>query len=49
MRRTSVALHAPPCRYLTPAKRTAIRENVLAFCDQFGAEAHRLGWTTTRR
>lgn len=22
-----------------------MRENALAFCDQFGAEAHRLGWT----
>lgn len=22
-----------------------MRENALAFCDQFGTEAHRLGWT----
>ncbi|MGH1573747.1 hypothetical protein ACRAWG_27775 [Methylobacterium sp. P31] len=28
-----------------PPKWTPIRENTLAFCDQFGAEAHRLGWT----
>ncbi|MCJ2053965.1 hypothetical protein [Methylobacterium sp. J-070] len=37
--------HASPCRYLAPAKWGAIRKNALAFCDQFGAEAHRLGWT----
>lgn len=37
--------HASPCRYLTPAKWAAIRENAIAFCDRHGAEAHRLGWT----
>lgn len=37
--------HASPCRYLTRVKWAAIRESALAFCDQFGAEAHRLGWT----
>lgn len=37
--------HASPCRNLPPAKWAAIRESVLAFCDQFGNEAHRLGWT----
>lgn len=36
--------HASPCRYLLPARWAAIRTNALAFCDQFGAEAHRLGW-----
>jgi hypothetical protein len=37
--------HASPCRHLAPAKWAAIRESALGFCDQFGAEAHRLGWT----
>jgi hypothetical protein len=37
--------HASPCRYLLPAKWKAMRENALAFLDQFGAEAYRLGWT----
>ena len=37
--------HASPCRYLTPARWAAIRTNTLAFLDQFGAEAHRHGWT----
>ena len=37
--------HASPCRYLLPAKWKAMRENALAFLDQHGAEAHRLGWT----
>ncbi|WP_267426000.1 hypothetical protein [Methylobacterium sp. GC_Met_2] len=39
--------HASPCRYLAPAKWKAMRENVLAFIDQHGAEAHRLGWTAS--
>jgi hypothetical protein len=37
--------YASPCRYLAPAKWAAIRENALAFIDQFGGEAYRLGWT----
>lgn len=37
--------HASPCRNLPPTKWAAIREKGIAFCDQFGAEAHRLGWT----
>ncbi len=37
--------HASPCRYLLPAKWAAMRASALAFLDQFGAEAHRLGWT----
>ncbi|MGH1572825.1 hypothetical protein ACRAWG_21800 [Methylobacterium sp. P31] len=37
--------HASPCRYIVPAKWTAVRENCLAFCTEFGAEAHRLGWS----
>lgn len=37
--------HASPCRYLAPNRWATMRENALAFCDQFGAEAHRLGWT----
>ena len=37
--------HASPCRYLTPAKWAPMRANALAFLDQYGAEAHRLGWT----
>ncbi|ONF47082.1 hypothetical protein [Methylobacterium radiotolerans] len=37
--------HASPCRYLTPARWAAMRANALAFLDQHGAEAHRLGWT----
>ncbi|MDN3572961.1 hypothetical protein QWZ18_20315 [Methylobacterium longum] len=37
--------HASPCRYLAPAKWATMRANALAFCDQHGAEAYRLGWT----
>ncbi len=37
--------HASPCRYLAPAKWTAIRESGIDFCNRLGAEAHRLGWT----
>jgi hypothetical protein len=37
--------HASPCRYLTPSRWAAMRANALAFIDQHGAEAHRLGWT----
>ena len=38
--------HDSPCRYLlTPAMWAAIRANALAFIDQHGAEAYRLGWT----
>jgi hypothetical protein len=37
--------HASPCRHLAPAKWAGIRESALGFCDQFGAEAYRLGWT----
>lgn len=37
--------HASPCRNLPPTKWAAIRESALTFCDQFGSEAHRLGWT----
>ncbi|MCJ2087784.1 hypothetical protein MKK88_17615 [Methylobacterium sp. E-005] len=36
---------ASPCRYLAPAKWKAMRENAMAFIDQHGTEAHRLGWT----
>jgi hypothetical protein len=41
--------HASPCRYLAPAKWAAIRANALSFLDQYGAEAHRLGWTDPER
>lgn len=37
--------HASPCRYLSPARWAALRGNAIGFCSQFGAEAHRLGWT----
>ncbi len=37
--------HAPPCRYLTPARWAPIREAAIDFCDRLGAEAHQLGWT----
>lgn len=37
--------HASPCRNLPPGKWAVTRESALAFCDEFGAEAHRLGWT----
>lgn len=37
--------HASLCRYLAPAKWKAMRENALAFLNQHGGEAHRLGWT----
>ncbi len=40
--------HASPCRYLLPAKWKAMRENAIAFLDQHGAEAHRLGWTASQ-
>ncbi len=35
--------YASLCRYLAPAQWAAIRANALAFIDQHGAEAHRLG------
>lgn len=35
--------HASPCRYLTPARWAAMRANALAFIDQHGVEADRLG------
>lgn len=38
----STAVSASPCRYLVPARWVNIRENALAFCDRFGAEAPRL-------
>ncbi|WP_267360079.1 hypothetical protein [Methylobacterium sp. GC_Met_3] len=41
----NISPHASPCRYLAPAKWGMMRSNALAFIDQFGAEAHRLGWT----
>ena len=34
-----------PCRYLTLARWTQMRESALDFIDRFGAKAHRLGWT----
>lgn len=37
--------HASPCRYLLPTKWPPMRVNALAFIDQFGVEAHQLGWT----
>ena len=37
--------HASPCRNLPPAKWATVRESALAFCDQFGNEAHQFGWT----
>jgi hypothetical protein len=37
--------HASPCRYLLPARWVALRTNAIAFCERFGAEAHRHGWT----
>ena len=40
--------HASPCRYLAPAKWATIRENAIGFCERFGAEAHRLGWTAQK-
>lgn len=39
--------HASPCRYLTPTRWAAIRANAIDFCDRFGPEAHRLGWTAS--
>ena len=39
--------HAPPCRYLTPARWVPMREAAIEFCDRLGAEAHALGWTAT--
>jgi hypothetical protein len=39
--------HASPCRNLPPAKWATVRESALAFCDQFGNEAHWLSWTAT--
>lgn len=35
--------HAPPCRYLTPARCALMREAAIDFCDLLGAEAHALG------
>ncbi len=37
--------HASPCRNLPTTKWAMVRESALTFCDQFGGEAHRLGWT----
>jgi hypothetical protein len=37
--------HAPPRRYLTPARCALMREAAIDFCDLLGAEAHALGWT----
>ncbi|WP_267428673.1 hypothetical protein [Methylobacterium sp. GC_Met_2] len=37
--------HASQCRYLLPTKWPPMRAAALAFLDQFGAEAHGLGWT----
>lgn len=37
--------HASPCRYLLPARWVALRTNAITFCEKFGAEAHRHGWT----
>lgn len=37
--------HASPCRYLLPARWVALRTNAIAFCEKFGTEAHRHGWT----
>ncbi|GJE49897.1 hypothetical protein GOFOIKOB_2937 [Methylobacterium tardum] len=37
--------HASTCRYLLPAKWAAMRQSALAFRDEHGTEAHRLGWT----
>lgn len=37
--------HVLPCRALTPARWAAMRENAIAFCERFGDDAHRLGWT----
>jgi hypothetical protein len=41
----NISPHASPCRYLTPAQWAKMRESALDFCDRFGAEAHRHGWT----
>ena len=41
----NISPHASPCRYLAQAKWGMMRSNALAFIDQFGAEAYRLGWT----
>jgi hypothetical protein len=40
-----ISERASPCRYLTPAQWATMRESAIDFCDRFGAEAHRLGWT----
>jgi hypothetical protein len=40
-----ISERASPCRYLTPAQWAKMRESALDFCDRFGAEAHRHGWT----
>lgn len=34
-----------PARYPLAARRAALRQDAISFCDRFGAEAHRLGWT----
>ncbi|MCJ2116516.1 hypothetical protein MKK65_07970 [Methylobacterium sp. J-001] len=41
----NISPHASPCRYLTPAQWAKMREAALDFCDRFGAEAQRHGWT----
>ncbi|MDE4915051.1 hypothetical protein [Methylobacterium sp. 092160098-2] len=41
----SLSPHASPCRYLTPTRWAAMRENCLDFIDRFGGQAHDLGWT----
>jgi hypothetical protein len=41
----NISERASPCRYLTPAQWAKLRESALDFCDRFGAEAHRHGWT----
>jgi hypothetical protein len=40
-----ISERASPCRYLTPTQWARMRESALDFCDRFGAEAHRHGWT----
>ncbi len=41
----TVSSHAPPCRYLTPARWAPTRKAAIDFCDRLGTEAHALGWT----
>ncbi|MDF2599150.1 MAG: hypothetical protein K0Q54_1973 [Methylobacterium brachiatum] len=40
-----ISERASPCRYLTPTQWARMRESAIDFCDRFGAEAYRLGWT----